>query len=59
MKRLRFLVFDVASLPFLWIAGLFRGRARAVLAKGLGIAHGLLGRRVTAESLEAGGTPLW
>jgi GT2 family glycosyltransferase len=56
---LRFLAFDVASLPLLWCAGLFRGRHVAVLAKGLGIWHGLLGRRVTAERLESGASRLW
>jgi hypothetical protein len=55
---LRFLVFDVATLPFAWIAGLFSGRAKAVLAKGVGIAHGLLGRRITSEVVESGGW-LW
>lgn len=56
---MRFLVFDVATLPPLFVAGLARGRARAVAAKALGIAHGLLGRRVRAERLREGGTWLW
>lgn len=48
----RFLVFDVGTLPFLWLAGLFRGRSKSVVAKAVGIWHGLLGRRVTAASVE-------
>jgi len=56
---LRFGLFDVASLPFVGLVGLARGRGRAVLAKGLGIAHGLAGRTVRREVLEPGGTPLW
>lgn len=54
-----FLVFDVATLPILLCVAALRGRARAVAAKGLGILHGLLGRRVDARALESGGTPLW
>ncbi len=55
----RFLVFDVASLPLLWIAGLFRGRAKAVAAKALGILDGLRGKRVTAEAIREGAGWLW
>ncbi len=54
-----FLVFDVLTLPVAWLAGLPSGRARAVLAKGLGILDGLRGRRVTADLLAKGGTILW
>ena len=54
-----FFVFDVLSLPFVAIFEVFRGRGRAVVAKALGIVHGLLGRRVDARALEAGGTFLW
>ena len=50
---------DVLLLPLALLAGLPRGRARGVLAKGLGILHGALGRRATAETLEPGGTSLW
>ncbi|MFT5052022.1 MAG: GT2 family glycosyltransferase [Chlamydiales bacterium] len=56
---LRFGVFDVLSLPPLWLVSVFRGRQRAVLAKGLGILHGLRGLRVTADRLQSGATPLW
>ena len=59
IKVLGFLLHDVFSLPFVLLFSLFRGRARATLAKGLGIAHGLLGRRADARTLEAGGTFLW
>lgn len=54
-----FLLFDVASWPFVALVELFRGRGRAALAKGLGIVHGFLGRRVDARALESGGTFLW
>ena len=50
-RWLRFLVFDVLSLPFVFAIGLFRGRGRAVLAKARGIWDGLRGRRVTAARL--------
>ena len=56
---LRFLVFDVLSLPLLWLAGIFRGRGKAVAAKGLGILDGLRGRRVTAEAIREGAGWLW
>jgi len=55
----RFLAFDVVPLPFLALAGLFRGRAKAVLAKGLGIVDGLRGKRVTAEAIREGASWLW
>mgnify|MGYP002631567659 CR=1 FL=1 len=48
---LRFLLFDVLSLPLLFLYGLSQGNARAVLAKARGIFHGLRGRRVTAASV--------
>lgn len=56
---LRFLAFDVATLPFLWLVGVFRGRGKSVLAKAKGILDGLRGRRVTAESIRAGASWLW
>jgi GT2 family glycosyltransferase len=55
----RFVVYDVLPLPFLWVAGLFRGRAKSVAAKGLGIVDGLRGKRVTAEAIRAGAGWLW
>jgi GT2 family glycosyltransferase len=56
---LRFFVFDVLSLPLLWLAGLFRGRGKAVAAKALGILDGLRGKRVTAEAIREGAGWLW
>jgi GT2 family glycosyltransferase len=47
----RFLLFDVLSLPFVFLVGLFRGRGRAVLAKGRGILDGVRGIRVTEASV--------
>lgn len=55
---LRFLVYDVASLPLLFLLRAPRGEGRAVLAKGKGLWDGLRGRRVTAEALQGGGW-LW
>jgi len=54
-----FALWDVFCLPLVWLAGLPRGRGRAVAAKGLGIWHGIQGRRVTARDLEPGGTWFW
>jgi len=56
---LRFLVFDVATLPFALVDGFCRGYAKAVLAKALGLWHGLRGRRVSAETVKSGATALW
>lgn len=56
---LSFWVFDVLSLPLVWLAGLPRGRGRAVCAKALGIVHGLIGRRVQPEQLRPGSSWLW
>ncbi len=56
---LRFLVFDVATLPILIIARTIRGDGTAALAKARGIWDGLLGRRVTAAALEPGASRLW
>ena len=50
---------DVLPLPLALLAGLPRGRATAVLAKGLGLVHGLRGRAASAATREPGGTPLW
>ncbi|MBI5433847.1 MAG: glycosyltransferase family 2 protein [Planctomycetes bacterium] len=59
VEWLKFLVFDVATLPVLWLVGLFRGRSRAVLAKALGIFDGFRKKRVTAELLQPGANWLW
>ncbi len=56
---LRFLVFDVATLPIALADGWRRGHAKAVLAKALGIWHGLRGRRISAETVKGGATPFW
>jgi hypothetical protein len=55
----RFLAYDVLTLPFLWVAGLFRGQAKAVVGKALGIFDGLRGKRVTSASIEEGAGWLW
>jgi len=58
-RWLRFLVFDVATLPLLLLVESLRGRAKGALAKALGTWHGLRGRRITAELLQPGAGPLW
>lgn len=55
----RFVAFDVLSLPFALADAWFRGSSKPVLAKALGIWHGLRGRRVTAEVVRSGATWLW
>lgn len=55
----QFFVFDVLTLPLALLDGVFRGHARGVLGKALGIWHGLRGRRVTADTVRRGGTCLW
>lgn len=49
---MRFFVYDVLTLPPLFVAGLFNGRARAVLAKLRGTLDGARGRHVTAAVIE-------
>ena len=56
---LRFIAFDILSLPFVWLARAPRGGSRSVAAKALGILAGLRGKRVQATDLEPGGTRLW
>lgn len=56
---IKFVFFDVLTLPILWLLGLLRGRSRAVLAKAWGIFDGLRGKRITAELLQPGATWLW
>lgn len=55
----KFVLFDVLTLPFVWLLGLFSGRGKAVLAKALGILDGLRGRRITAEVMRSGYSRLW
>lgn len=59
MRWLGFALFDVAPVPLLVVLGLFTGRWRGALAKGLGQWHGLRGRRVRAEYLRPGASRLW
>jgi hypothetical protein len=56
---LRFVLFDVASLPAVWLVAVLRGRGKAVLAKAWGLYDGLRGRRVTAERVRDGACRLW
>lgn len=58
-KWMRFLWFDVASLPLLFLPALLSGKGRSVLAKASGLLHGLLGDRITADRLEPGASWLW
>ena len=55
----RFVLFDVLTLPLALILRGVRGEGLAVVAKGKGLVDGFLGRRVTAEALEPGGSILW
>ena len=55
----KFILFDVLTLPIVWLFGLFSGRGKAVLAKALGILDGLRGRRITAEVMRPGYSRLW
>lgn len=54
-----FVLFDLLAWPFLLVAALPFGKVNGVLAKGLGLVHGLLGRRADARTVEPGGTFLW
>ncbi|MFT4541647.1 MAG: GT2 family glycosyltransferase [Planctomycetota bacterium] len=56
---LRFVLFDIASLPLLLIIAPFQGRVRGVLAKASGISTGLRGQWVKADELKARGHWLW
>ncbi|MFT7484311.1 MAG: GT2 family glycosyltransferase [Candidatus Paceibacteria bacterium] len=47
----RFVLFDILSLPLLFLFESTRGNGRAVIAKGRGILDGLRGRRVTADAV--------
>jgi GT2 family glycosyltransferase len=58
-RWMSFVLCDVLPLPLAFLAAVPRGRGTAVLAKALGLVHGLGGRRATAATLEPGGTPLW
>jgi GT2 family glycosyltransferase len=56
---MRFVVFDVLSLPFLLVGGVFHGRAKAVVAKAVGIWDGMRGKRVCARDIQSGAGWLW
>lgn len=51
-RWLSFFLFDVCTLPAVWVAHALRGEGGAALAKARGTWDGLRGRHVTAESLE-------
>ena len=55
LRWLSVFLFDVLTLPFLWLLRSFSGEGAAVRAKARGLWHGLRGRRVTEESLRAFG----
>ncbi len=57
--KLRFWLFEVGLWPVLAITSPLFGRGRAAMAKGLGLWHGLLGKPVTRERVEPGGTRFW
>ena len=51
-RWLSFFLFDVCTLPAVWVAHALRGEGRAALAKARGTWDGLRGRHVTAEALD-------
>ena len=56
---LSFALYDVLTLPLLWLVEVRRGRGRAALAKALGIFDGLRGKRITAQVVRPGSHWLW
>jgi len=50
-RWLNFWLFEVATLPLVWLYRSFRGEGKSVLAKARGTWDGLRGRQVTAERL--------
>lgn len=59
LQWLSFLVHDCLSWPLVLLLESTRGRPRAALAKGLGLLHGLCGRRVSAAYIADDGSWLW
>ncbi len=57
--KLRFWLIEVGLWPLLALTSPFLGRSKPALAKGLGLWHGLLGKRVTRAIVEPGGTRFW
>ncbi len=55
LRWMTFLLFDVCTLPFVYIGRALRGDAGAVLAKARGIRDGMRGLRVNEELLRAQG----
>jgi len=53
LRWVSFWIFDVATLPLVWVLRSLRGEGAAVLAKARGTLDGLRGKRVTAELLES------
>jgi len=49
---LAFCLLDLMLLPLVLVAGIFQGRSEGVRAKGLGILHGIAGRKVTTQALK-------
>jgi GT2 family glycosyltransferase len=56
---LRFLLYDVCTLPFVLVDGLCRGYGKAALAKALGLLDGLRGKRITGAVVQPGAHWLW
>ncbi|MEZ6018615.1 MAG: glycosyltransferase family 2 protein [Planctomycetota bacterium] len=56
---MRWLATEFLPYPLVLIAQTLRGNGRAGLAKGLGLWHGLTGRKVKAAHIEPGGSRLW
>jgi hypothetical protein len=55
----RFLLYDVATLPLLFVDGFCCGRLRAALAKAAGLVDGLRGKRITGAVVRPGAHWLW
>ena len=56
---LRLLFVEILFWPLLLVVSLLKGQMRGALAKGLGMLHGLLGIKVSAKTVEPGGSLLW
>lgn len=56
---LRFLVYDVCTLPLIIVDGFFRGCGAAALAKAFGLFDGFRGKRITAATVRRGAHWLW
>ncbi len=52
-------LFDVLTLPWVFVVGIPRGRWKGALAKGLGLLHGAIGRDLDPDFLEDGACWLW